>query len=391
LPGRGARLFRLSIALVTFSLTVIEAAIADGSAAIQAPPGGAMQILVAPPQGFAVASLPRRFQFPDDHGAHTGFRSEWWYYTGNVATDEGRRFAFQLTFFRFALSPQGSERASAWASNQVYMAHFTVTDVDEGRFHAAERFSRGALELAGARPAPYRVWLGDWQAVAPGDFYPQRLRASDSGYAIDLVLDEHKPVVLNGDAGLSHKSADPGNASYYYSIPRMAAGGTITTPRGDWRVRGAAWFDREWSSSALAADQIGWDWFALQLSDGRDLMVFRLRSRDGDGHAHAAGTLVEAGGEARSLSAEDFIIDELESWRSPRDGARYPARWRLRVPGAAIDVEITPQVADQELNLSFRYWEGAARVSGSAGAAPVTGYGHVELTGYAPDAVTIPR
>ena len=133
----------------------------------QCPPATPWKFSPLPPQGFAVASAPRPFQFPDDHGAHTGFRSEWWYYTGNVATDEGRRFAFQLTFFRFALSPHGSERASAWASNQVYMAHFTVTDVDEGHFHAAERFSRGALELAGARPAPYRVWLGDWQAVAP--------------------------------------------------------------------------------------------------------------------------------------------------------------------------------------------------------------------------------
>lgn len=377
--------------LASLYLMVVGVTTADGGSLAPASSGDAVDILAAPPQGFAVASAPRAFRFPEDHGAHSGFRSEWWYYTGNVATDGGRRFAFQLTFFRFALSPHGSERASAWASNQVYMAHFTVTDVEAGRFHAAERFSRGALELAGARPAPYRVWLGDWQAVAPGGFYPQRLRAGDGGYGIDLSLDEHKPVVLNGDAGLSQKSAEPGNASYYYSIPRMAVGGTITTPEGDWPVQGAAWFDREWSSSALAADQIGWDWFALQLSDGRDLMAFRLRSRDADGHAHAAGTLVEAGGEARSLSGEDFIIDELESWRSPRDGARYPARWRLRVPGAGIDVEITPQLPDQELNLSFRYWEGAVRVSPSAGAAPVTGYGHVELTGYAPDGVPIPR
>jgi predicted secreted hydrolase len=271
------------------------------------------------------------------------------------------------------------------------MAHFAVTDVDQGRFHAAERFSRGALDLAGARPLPFRVWLGDWQAGARVGFYPQSLRAGDGGYAIDLRLDRGKPVILNGDGGLSQKSAVPGNASYYYSIPRMAVAGTITTPEGDWRVQGAAWFDREWSSSALAADQIGWDWFALQLSDGRDLMVFRLRPREAGGRVHAAGTLVEAGGEARSLLARDFILDELDFWRSPRGGVRYPARWRLRVPSAAIDVEITPQVPDQELNLGFRYWEGASRVAGSSAAAPVTGYGHVELTGYSPDAVAIPR
>jgi predicted secreted hydrolase len=391
LPGRGARRRRAGAVLVILGLMAIGAVSADGDSAVRESPAGAMQILGAAPDGFAIAALPRSFRFPDDHGAHSGFRTEWWYYTGNVATDAGRRFAFQLTFFRFALSPQVAERASAWASNQVYMAHFAVTDVDEGRFHAAERFSRGALELAGARPEPFRVWLGDWQADASGGFFPQRLRANDGGYAIDLRLDEDKPVILNGDAGLSRKSADRGNASYYYSIPRIAVGGTITTPDGGWQVRGAAWFDREWSSSALAADQIGWDWFALQLSDGRDLMVFRLRSRDGDGHGYAAGTLVEASGEAHRLKAQDFLLDELESWRSPRGGARYPARWRLRVPDAAIDVEITPQIPDQELNLSFRYWEGASRVAGTSAAAPVTGFGHVELTGYGPDGVTIPR
>jgi len=386
LPGQGARRRRARAVLLSVALIAGGAVSAEGGS-----PGDVMEILAAAPQGFAVAGAPRPFRFPEDHGAHDGFRSEWWYYTGNVATDKGRRFAFQLTFFRFALSPQATERASAWASNQVYMAHFAVTDVDQGRFHAAERFSRGALDLAGARPLPFRVWLGDWQAGARVGFYPQSLRAGDGGYAIDLRLDRGKPVILNGDGGLSQKSAVPGNASYYYSIPRMAVAGTITTPEGDWRGQGAAWFDREWSSSALAADQIGWDWFALQLSDGRDLMVFRLRPREVGGQAHAAGTLVEADGEARSLLARDFILDELDFWRSPRGGARYPARWRLRVPSAAIDVEITPQVPDQELNLGFRYWEGASRVTGSSAASPVTGYGHVELTGYSPDAVAIPR
>jgi len=367
------------------------AVIADGSPHGQDPPGSLVGILAAAPQGFASARTPRPFQFPEDHGAHGTFRSEWWYYTGNVATDGGRRFAFQLTFFRFALSPLPPERPSAWASNQVYMAHFAVTDIAEERFHAAERFSRGALGLAGAGGAPFRVWLGNWQASASGAFSPQKLHASDGGYGIDLLLEQRKPLILNGDAGLSHKSPVAGNASYYYSIPRMSVSGDIATPDGDWRVRGAAWFDREWSSSALAADQIGWDWFALQLSDGRDLMVFRMRSRDAGAVAHGAGTLVEAGGAARSLAAGDFSVDELDYWRSPRGGVRYPSRWRLRVPSAAIDVEVTPEIPDQELNLSFRYWEGASRVTGTSAAQAVTGHAHVELTGYAGGGVTVPR
>jgi predicted secreted hydrolase len=233
--------------------------------------------------------------------------------------------------------------------------------------------------------------LGDWQVSASGAFSSQRLRASDGGYGIDLRLEQRKPVVLNGDAGLSQKSPVAGNASYYYSIPRLSVSGHIATPEGDWRVQGAAWFDREWSSSALTGDQVGWDWFALQLSDGRDLMVFRTRSRDAGAGAHGAGTLVEASGTARSLAARDFIVDELDYWRSPRGGARYPSRWRLRVPSAAIDVEITPETPDQELNLSIRYWEGASRVAGTSAALAVTGHAHVELTGYAPGGVAAPR
>ena len=342
-----------------------------------------MQVLGASPEGFAKATAVRRFRFPEDHGPHPAFRSEWWYFTGNVKTGGGRRFGFQLTFFRFALSPQAPARASAWASNQIYMAQFAVTDVAEGRFHAAEAFSRAALDLAGARAAPFRVWLGSWRAGAGDALFPLVLRAEDSGYAIDLRLDAGKPVVLNGEAGFSRKSAEPGNASYYYSIPRMPVSGRLATPHGSWQVQGAAWFDREWSSSLLAPHQVGWDWFALQLSDGRDLMVYRLRARDGGTDPHSGGTLVEADGRARSLDAGAFELQVLDHWQSPRGDARYPSRWRLRVPSAAIDVEVTPEIPNQELDLSFRYFEGASRVSGSSASRPVTGHGHVELTGYA--------
>jgi predicted secreted hydrolase len=377
--------------LVAFGLMLAGSVAADAASPPRESASAIMRVLGASPQGFASAIAPRPLRFPEDHGSHPDFRSEWWYYTGNVAAGDGRRFAFQLTFFRFALSPRAPARSSAWASNQVYMAHFTVTDIDRGRFHAAERFSRGALDLAGAVAVPFRVWLGSWQAGAGGAFFPQRLRAEDGGYAIDLRLEQRKPVVLNGNAGFSRKSAGAGNASYYYSIPRIAVSGQLSTPDGVRQVKGAAWFDREWSSSALAPDQIGWDWFALQLSDGRDLMLYRLRTRDGGTDPHSAGTLVEADGSARSLAADDFQLDALAHWRSPRDGARYPSRWRLRVPSAAIDVEVTPETPDQELNLAFRYWEGAARVFGTSASAEVTGLGHVELTGYAPGGAGIPR
>lgn len=381
----------LAVVAPVVALVVVLAVVLAAAPAGAEPASDVARVLSQSPQGFALATAPRAFQFPADHGPHPEFRSEWWYYTGNVATAAGRRFAFQLTFFRFALTPTAPARASAWASNQIYMAHFAVTDVQAGHFHAAERFSRGALDLAGARAEPFRVWLGPWQASAGEEHFPQRLSAADSGYAIQLELSEVKPVVLNGDAGLSQKSAAAGNASYYYSIPRIAVSGTLGTPDGAWQVQGSAWFDREWSTSALSADQVGWDWFALQLSDGRDLMIYRLRRAGGGADPHSAGTLVEADGSARALAAADFVLDELDYWRSPRGGVRYPARWRLRVPGARIDVEVVPVTPDQELDLAFRYWEGAARVTGTSAAEPVTGHGHVELTGYAPGGVTTPR
>jgi predicted secreted hydrolase len=341
------------------------------------------RVLSAPAQGFSRAFAPRELEFPEDHGAHPDFRSEWWYFTGNVESSTGRRFGFQLTFFRFALSPEDTPRASAWGSNQVYMAHFALSDQKAGAFHAFERYSRAALELAGARAAPFRVWLGDWRAEGGENaMFPLRLRAAENGYAVSLAAERGKPFVLQGDAGLSQKSAEPGNASYYYSLTRMPVDGTIVTPAGEFRVRGAAWLDREWSTTALADGQVGWDWFALQLSDGRDLMVYRLRRSDGSVDPHSSGTLVESDGTHRVLAADEFELQVLDHWRSPRDGAEYPARWRLHVPSAAIHVEITPELADQELDLAFRYWEGASRVAGRSQGRAVSGRGYVELVGY---------
>jgi predicted secreted hydrolase len=346
--------------------------------------------------GFLRADAPRTFVFPDDHGPHPGYRIEWWYYTGNLDAIDGRRFGFQLTFFRSAQAPVAIERASAWAANDVYMAHFALTDAQRGRFHASERFARAAAGLAGAQAAPFRVWLENWSAESmAGDgsvergaadaraILPLRLRAAADDVALDLVLETGTPFVLQGDRGLSAKGPGPGNASYYFSFTRMPAHGTVRTDDGEHRVTGAAWMDREWSTSALGDDVAGWDWFALQLDDGADLMVYRLRREDGTRDPFDAGVLVDADGALHRLAADDFALDILQWWRSPLDGARYPARWRLRVPQAAIDVEIVPVLADQELNLTVRYWEGAVDVRGTRAGRPLRGRGYLEMTGWA--------
>ena len=336
-------------------------------------------------RGYAKAIEPREFSFPADHGPHPGFRTEWWYSTGNLGTAGGRRFGFQLTFFRSALAPEMPDRRSAWATREAWLAHFAVSDLDGERFLSFERWSRGGpVGLAGARGRPFRVWVEDWSAAGTGGgVFPLRLSARQEDVGIDLSLEQGKPPVLQGERGLSRKSAEPGNASYYYSLSRMPAQGTIRLGNETFAVTGLAWMDREWSTSSLGADQTGWDWFALQLADGSEVMLYRLRLRDGTADPASSGTVIGPGGESRALSLRDFTLEDLDRWRSPRSGAAYPARWRLRIPSAALDLEVRPLLADQELDVSFRYWEGAVEVKGNRGGRPVRGRGYVELTGYA--------
>lgn len=331
--------------------------------------------------GFARADRPRPFTFPADHGPHPRFRSEWWYFTGNLETPQGRRFGYQWTLFRFALSPRAVQRPSQWATDQIYMAHFTLTDARNGRFRYFEKVERGALGLAGAQAQPLRLWIDGWQlqAEAASDW---RLSARGSdGSAIALRLQPAKPVVLQGDEGLSRKSDAPGNASYYYSIPRLRTTGTLVLNGERYPVSGLSWMDREWSTSALAPDQAGWDWFSLQLDDGSDLMWYRLRNKDGSIDPHSAGTLIDAQGNAHHLDHASLQAEVLSHWRSA-DGVEYPARWRLRVPDRQLELEVTPVVADQELHASVRYWEGAVDVRGTHAGKTVQGRGYMELAGY---------
>jgi predicted secreted hydrolase len=326
-------------------------------------------------EGFARVLAPRPLSFPEDHGPHPDFRTEWWYYTGNLQTAAGRHVGFQLTFFRIALAPSEAPRASAWGTRQLYVGHFAVTDTAGGRFHAASRVSRAALGLAGASASPFRVWVESWSAEAAGT--STRLRAGEGEVALDLHVSAAKPVVLQGDRGLSRKGPGPGNASLYYSVTRMPARGIVRLGAETLEVSGEAWMDREWSTSALGTEVEGWDWFAVQLDDGRELMLYLLRRRDGTVDPFSAGTLVAADGAARRLDATDLRVDTLAHWTSPRSGVRYPARWQVTVPPAGLRLLIEPRLADQELIVGTRYWEGAVAVTGSS-----TGRGYVELVGY---------
>ncbi len=345
-------------------------------------------------EGYAQAIENRDFVFPADHGPHPDFRNEWWYITGNLDSENGRRFGFELTIFRFSLTPPGTESSaevSAWRGNQVYIGHFAVTDAGERQFHVAQRYSRGSLGLAGAVADPFRVWLDNWSIAGArrggetqdeSEFgRPWRLQASDGEIALDLTLVPQKPPVLNGVNGLSQKAAMAGNASYYYSITRLQTEGTLKIGDREFVVSGLSWLDREWGSSGLSRDQDGWDWYALQLSDGSDLMFYNLRRSDGRQDMYSAGTLTLADGSTVHLSKDDLIIEVLDTWQSPR-GGRYPIAWKIEVPDANLSLTIDPLMDAQELVTTVRYWEGAVDVSGRHGTTPITGRGYVELTGY---------
>jgi len=338
--------------------------------------------------GFLRADRPRTFSFPADHGPHPGYAVEWWYVTANLATAEGRRFGVQFTLFHIALAPDAPQRASEWGSHSVMMGHFAVADIAASRFHAFERFSRVGAGLAGATASPLvRVWLEDWSLAALDErAVPLRIDAAQDGVAVALHLDAGDPPVLQGVDGLSQKSAAPGNASYYYSMMRLPTSGTIRVDGVSYAVSGDAWLDREWSTSALGEDQVGWDWFALQLDDGSELMYYQLRRRDGTADPASKGVVITGAGDRTDLRAADVQLAVTRTWRSPRTAADYPAEWRLAAPAAAVNLEITPLLADHELPTTVVYWEGAVRVQGTIAGRAVRGHGYVELTGYADDA-----
>ena len=287
--------------------------------------------------GYARAVGPRRFAFPIDHGPHREFRHEWWYFTGHLDAEGGQRFGFELTFFRLALAPPSQPLrggGSRWRTNQLYAAHFAITDVERRVFHSTARYAREALGLAGAGGSPLRVWLDEWSIAMPDDSRsPWTLSAHDPPYRLELELYPELEPILNGDQGLSRKSASSSAASYYYSIPRLSVVGTLRRDAHNLKVNGTAWLDREWGSDGLAPDEVGWDWFALQLDDGSSLMFYALRSADGTRDPASAGTYVDASGVVRVLRDQDVRLSVGRQWRSPRGGV-YPAEWRLRGSGS---------------------------------------------------------
>lgn len=336
--------------------------------------------------GFKKAVNERKFVFPDDNAAHPEFRTEWWYFTGNLETDDGRRFGYQFTIFRNALSPLKADTVSGWRSNQIYMGHFTLTDIEGNKFYSFERFSRDGSKLAGVEANPFKLWLEDWSVLEKEkgiyEFPTVMLSVSERDVKIEFLLELVKPIVLQGEKGLSRKSKEIGNASYYYSASKIKTTGKINVGNKEYKVEGFSWLDREWSTSALSDNQKGWDWFSLQLDNNTELMFYQLRNTNGEVDEFSKGSIILPDGKKENLKKDDVVLKILGEWKNP-DNKVYPSGWILAIPSRNIELEITPSIKNQELNVSVKYWEGSVLIEGVYNGTAVKGKGYVELTGYA--------
>ncbi|GAC1526694.1 MAG: lipocalin-like domain-containing protein [Vulcanimicrobiaceae bacterium] len=346
--------------------------------------------------GFAIATAPYAFVFPRDHGAHPGYQSEWWYYTGHLKTSDGRRFGYELTFFRVGLKPgdpQPNSTQSRWRGHQLYPAHFALTDEAGKTFFHVDRFAREAIGMGYAASGRLDVHADDWtlRGAPAGGADRERMtmhaRAEVAGGAdaIDLVQTPAKPPAIHGHGGVSRKAACRSCASHYYSYTRLQTTGTLTYRGKRLAVDGLSWMDHEYGSDELQRDQAGWDWFAIQLDDDRELMLYLLRQKDGSVTPQSSGSIVQRDGTVTYLPREAFAIEKTATWKSPHTGGVYPSAWRVRVASQKIDLTLAPTVADQELagtTTGVSYWEGAVDVRDATGAKPL-GVGYVEMTGYA--------
>ncbi len=340
-------------------------------------------------QEFRVATEGYQYAFPRDHGAHEEFRTEWWYYTGQLTTKDGRPFGYQLTFFRRGM-PRHQVRTlpSQWAPTQLYLGHFAVSDLSKGRFHYAEKISRAGLGKAGAAHDRLHVWIDRWSAespsAAPGT---QTLHAADGDLALQLTVSPEKPLVVHGADGISRKGSATGQASHYYSFTKLATTGTLSIGGERFDVTGNSWMDHEFGSADLDKDLIGWDWFSLQLDDQRELMLYRLRRADGSADPASSGTLIDRNGHGHHLTINEFTLEPVSYWTSQTSHARYPQHWRLTIPSQQISLELVPLMAEQELSTTrstqVTYWEGAIEATGSIQGRAARGQGYMELTGYA--------
>jgi predicted secreted hydrolase len=352
----------------------------------------AFKVIAGDESDFLSVTGPCNLTYPKDHGPHPGYRTEWWYYAGNLQAESGARFGYQLTFFRSQISPSDAQKkwprpTSAWRTQQIYLGHAAVSDISGKRHLQAEQVARQALGLAGTSETAGDtiIFIKNWRAQIGENTHI--LKAITDAFSYDLILQPAKKPVLHGQAGYSRKGSTPRSASCYYSVTRLISGGTLTVGGKTMKVEGLTWMDHEFSTAPLEPGIVGWDWFSLQLSDRTEIMLYHFRNEKGGLSPASSGTFIDPSGNSRHLTIDDFSIEVLDQWKSPHSRALYPTRWRLTIFPLSIELNVVANLSDQEMQTSastgVTYWEGSVSVSGSAAKRPVKGMGYVELTGYA--------
>jgi len=342
-------------------------------------------LITLPAAGQYRKALPGyQYQFPRDHFNHPDFQTEWWYYTGNLRATDGRRFGFELTFFRQGIS-RGKTSESSWDVRDVYLAHLALSDLDGGHFYHTERVNRAGPGLAGIDEKSAKVWNGNWQVLGLGG--TQELRAIASEFALRLEMTSRKPAVIHGKNGVSQKAEGVGQASHYISFTRLSTTGTIELNGKSLQVEGTSWMDHEFFTEEVDPTLRGWDWLSLQLDDNTELMLYRFRNKDGSMSAYSAGTYVDAHGKTTYLGASDFTMSAGQTtYSSPSTHAVYPTAWHIAVPSLRVDLQLATSLQSQELvsglAAGLSYWEGAITIRGTREGHPATGVGYLEMTGY---------
>lgn len=325
-----------------------------------------------------------QYAFPHDHGSHDQFKTEWWYYTGHLSTSQGKRYGYELTFFRTGVDDPG-ESGTRWEIKNFYIAHFALSDEQNHKFQFFEKMNRPGPKTADARSDRYRVFNGTWSVEQKGDSY--ELQADAPDVTLHLTLKSDKPPVVHGTNGVSQKASCKGCASHYYSLTHLQSDGTLSVGRQSMPVTGISWMDHEFGSNQLTAEQVGWDWYSLQLDDKTELMIYVMRKADGSLDSNSSGSFVRADGSVKHLMLKDFAIKSLSTWKSPKTGGVYPMGWKIDLPSEKLMLTITPAFEDQELNTKLTtgvtYWEGASTVSGTRDKQKIGGQAYVEMTGYA--------
>jgi len=338
-------------------------------------------------RNFELARPGYKYSFPKDHASHNNFKTEWWYYTGNLKGEDGNHYGYELTFFRSALNLDRPVQNTIWAMPDIYMAHFALTDVNANKFYTKARLQRSGPDFAGSSTDKLKVWNLNWSASMNNqENEKQTLKAKSTDCALELEVTPQKPLVIQGENGISRKASKGDHASHYYSYTRLKTEGWLSIKGKRIKVSGLSWMDHEFGSNQLDENQVGWDWFSIHLDNNKEIMLYLMRLKDGSYDQASSGSLISEQGKLKFLKLSDYQIKSVGKWRSEKTKIEYPMGWQIDLPAFNVHLKVSPKIHNQEFarqdGNAVTYWEGACSVLGTYEDKTCKGDAYVEMTGY---------